>query len=78
MRISYEEASRLMRKAAIKVYLKYNGIINPSHPYTTLHVLDTPLPDNSDAYANTSVFGKINISLPTIFDCPIIDISLFL
>ncbi len=68
MRISYEAASRLMRKTAIKVYLMYNGVINPSHPYTTLHVLDTPLPDNSDAYANTSVFGKINISLPTIFD----------
>lgn len=67
MRISYEVASRLMRKAAIKVYLKYNGIINPSHPYTTLHVLDTPLREDPDAYANTSVFGKISVSLPTIF-----------
>lgn len=68
MRVPYDVAYRAMKETVIKVYRKYNGIINPSHPYTTMHILDAPLPDNPDAYGNTSVFGKISISLFNIID----------
>lgn len=68
MRVPYDVAYRAMKETVIKVYQKYNGIINPSHPYTTMHILDTILPDNPDAYGNTSVFGKISISLFNILD----------
>lgn len=68
MRVPYDVAYRAMKETVIKVYRKYNGIINPSHPYTTMHILDIPLPDDPNANANTSVFGKINISLFNIFD----------
>lgn len=68
MRVPYDVAYRAMKETVIKVYRKYNGIINPSHPYTTMHILDTILPDNPDAYGNTSVFGKISISLFNILD----------
>ena len=68
MRVPYDVAYRAMKETVIKVYRKYNGVINPSHPYTTMHILDTILPDNPDAYGNTSVFGKISISLFNILD----------
>lgn len=68
MRVPYDVAYRAIKETVIKVYRKYNGIINPSHPYTTMHILDTPLHDNPTAYGNTSVFGKISISLFNIID----------
>lgn len=68
MRISYDVVSKAMRDSIIKVYKKYNGVINPSHPYTTLHIVDGPIMDSDTTFGCTSVFGRIDISLTNIYN----------
>ena len=68
MRISYDVVSKDMRESITKVYKKYNGVINPSHPYTTLHIMDGPIMNSNTTYGATSVFGRIEMSLSNIYN----------